>query len=454
MLKNNINIVFLVLLFALIQTCFFATAHYLGVGRTLVNVDYFFILVISLVVPRLISYVVMVFFLLVDLFMLVVQILPFTRATEFIYFMTRLEYVNNKYILVSLSSLIIFIAFSILFIRVVRKTEKLHKLIIFNLFIFVFYILGNIQGADSIDNRFYRVDNVPIVDSILLYAYDYRTAGFVSTSQIKDQKFQISIDDRSFCENIGCDVFSNDTKILFILNESWGEYKDSYINKNLLRNISTNYKIQKSYSSFRGVTVAAELKELCGLSTNSFYLKNASSEALSDCFPNKINNHDWKVVSYHGAGSTMYDRYYWYGKVGFDESYFYDNYPWKKRCYSFPGACDEEISIKIVSDIKEAKRGFFYWLTLNTHHNYNLKDLQHSVPSCDELGIRNNEICRNAKLQYQFFLILKSMLSELQEENLIVYVLGDHVPPVTSMEDKEKYFHLGRVPWVKIDLSK
>lgn len=200
--------------------------------------------------------------------------------------------------------------------------------------------------------------------------------------------------------------------------------------------------------------MAAELKELCGLSTNSFYLKNASSEALSDCFPNKINNHDWKVVSYHGAGSTMYDRYYWYEKVGFDESYFYDNYPWKKRCYSFPGACDEEISNKIVSDIKEAKSGFFYWLTLNTHHNYNLKDLQRDVPSCFELGVSNNEVCRNTKLQHQFFLILESMLSKLQEENLIVYVLGDHVPPVTNTEDKEKYFHIGRVPWVKIDLSK
>src|SRR5699024_1778583 len=117
-------------------------------------------------------------------------------------------------------------------------------------------------------------------------------------------------------------------KVLFILNESWGEYKDPSINSFILKDISAKYKVNQSYSNFSGVTVAAELKELCGLSTNSFYLKNASSDELSECFPNKINISDWKVVSYHGAGSTMYDRYYWYDKVGFDESYFYDNHPW------------------------------------------------------------------------------------------------------------------------------
>lgn len=454
MLKNIKSLFLLITIFLFVQAFFNFASYYLGVGRTLVNVDYIFVLLISLVGFRLVSYVTMLFFLLVDIFMLVVQVLPFTRATEFLYFMTRLEHISSQYIFTLLIILVLFLFFSIIFIHVVSKAEKLHKLILFNIFIFAFYILGHINDTANTDNRFYRVASVPAVDSAFLYAYNYRTTGFVSASRLKDQKFQKSSDERSFCDNIGCDRFDNDKKILFILNESWGEYRNSYINTSILKNIFNNYKVNKSYSIFSGVTVAAELKELCGLSTNSFYLKNASSEALSDCFPNKISNPNSKIISYHGAGSSMYDRYYWYGKAGFNESYFYDNYPWKKRCYSFPGACDEEISKKIVLDIKEAKSGFFYWLTLNTHHNYNLKDLQRDTPSCDELGIRNNEICRNAKLQYQFFLILEDMLSELKDEKLIVYVLGDHAPQVSNMEDKEKYFHLGKVPWIKIDLSK
>lgn len=452
MLINNRNTVFLVFLLAAVQVFFYATANYLGVGRTFINVDYFFILLISLLGSRLVSYLAMVSLLLVDLFMLVVQILPFTRATEFLYFLTRLEYVNHQYILVFLSAVIIFIVFSVLFIRVVNKAENLHKLVIFNIFIFVFYILGNNNNPSGVDNRFYRVANVPVVDSVFLYAYDYRTSGFVSNSQLKEQEFEKSLDERSFCKNVGCENFSEEQKILFILNESWGEYKDPSINNEILKNISTNYEIDKSYVNFSGVTVAAEFKELCGLKTNSFYLKNASSEALSDCFPNRIINPDYKVVSYHGAGSTMYDRYYWYEKVGFDESYFYDNYPWQKRCHSFPGACDEEISKKIVSDIKKSKSGFFYWLTLNTHHNYNLKDLHREVLSCSDFNLKNDEVCRNTKLQHQFFLIVEDMIEKLKEEKLTIYVLGDHVPPVTNMEDKEKYFHIGKVPWIKIKL--
>src|SRR5699024_9999039 len=300
MIKINKNTISLALLLAVIQVLFYTTSHYLGVGRTFINVDYFLFLVISLVGSRLISYMAMMFFLLVDFFMLVVQILPFTRATEFLYFMTRLEYVNHQYILVFLISVISFLIYSLLFIRAVSQANKLHKLVLFNVLIFVFYIFGNFQDTESANNRFYRVASVPAVDSVFLYAYDYRTSGFVSSSQLKDQKFQNSLDERSFCKNVGCDSFSDTQTVLFILNESWGEYKDPSINSFILKDISAKYKVNQSYSNFSGVTVAAELKELCGLSTNSFYLKNASSDELSECFPNKINISDWKVVSYHG----------------------------------------------------------------------------------------------------------------------------------------------------------
>lgn len=442
-------------LFLVVQLLFLLAADKLGVGRTFVNIDYIFAILLAFLRLRILAVVLFAFLFLVDAFMLLVQILPFTRVVDFIYFLSKFDEINQLYTLSFVAVLILGIVLGLILIKLVSKASKLLVLLLFNTGIFSFYFISVLDGTERVDNRFYRVVDVPIVDSVFLYAYNYRNTGFVSTFGLKDQSFTATHYERAFCSNILCDFDGvNKKKYLLVLNESWGAYKNKEINEFFISSIFKEYTAEWGDEGFKGTTIAAELKELCGLETNSFYLKEASKEALEKCLPNRFKKNNWPTYAYHGAVGAMYDREYWYRQAGFENIFFKDSYNWKSRCYSFPGVCDYEIADKLAKDIAFNSSGFFYWLTLNTHHNYSDRDLFIKKGfSCKAFAIDDAEICRNAKLQHQFFLTLKTLLDELKGENLDVFVIGDHVPQVVDTDKKEEVFNIDRVPWLRISLQ-
>ncbi|TDQ39000.1 sulfatase-like hydrolase/transferase [Thiopseudomonas denitrificans] len=434
------------------QIVMYCAASYFHIGRPLLNIDYAFILILSFFTPRPISILLFLIVILIDYFMLPVQILPFTRLIDFIYFIGKLEFINRSITFSLAGCIILAITVSIFTMNIAKKSSKLTLILTFNLFIISSAISKTIT-EESHDNRFYRVANKYFSDSVFLYAYNYRTSGFVSSSNLKNQSLSETKDTRALCININCDL-PPENKTLFIINESWGDYKDPKTQEEILKPVNS-WILTKGTISFTGLTVEAELKELCGLHAESLYFKETNIEDFKNCYPEKIKKLGYKTYSYHAAGSMMYDRHHWYPLAGFEKSTFFDTQKWPARCYSFPGACDKDIAQKIINDIKKPGIALFYWLTLNTHHNYNLKDLKTKTFNCKELDIKNNEICRNAKLQNQFFLILKNIILNLSEleENLTIIIVGDHSPPITNTQAKELYFNTKKVPYIKIKLQ-
>lgn len=448
-LKKYKNELFLVLILTFIQTSLHLISNYIFVGRPYFNTDYIFIILLAVVAPRAITLILLILAVLIDCFMMLVQILPFTRFNDFIYFLGRSEFLNDEYLVIGVTLLILASLTSYFVTKLSRSSNKLFIITLFNLFI-TSSIASSKLVAESSEDRFYRVVTKRFSDSVFLYAYNYRSSGFVSSSNIKNQEFFSVNSERAIYNNIKNTDKSRE-KILFILNESWGIYKNNSIHEKIISPIKDINHLS-GHLDFQGLTVSAELKELCGLGTDSLFLKNTKEKSFKHCIPNKLKADGYKTKSYHGAGSMMYDRYHWYPLAGFEESLFFDSQEWPKRCFSFPGACDSDIAEIIRKDINSTDKGFFYWLTLNTHHNYNLKDLKSPSFDCKKNQITNSEVCRNAKLQNQFFETVSNLINNINDKTTII-IVGDHTPPITLQEDKENYFETGKVPWLVIEVE-
>src|SRR5690606_17434191 len=110
------------------------------------------------------------------------------------------------------------------------------------------------------------------------------------------------------------------------------------------------------------------------------------------------------TLAIHGASGVMYDRVHWYPRVGFDETVFFESRRWQRRCYSFPGACDDELIGEIGRFLEGKEKAFVYWLTLNSHAIYDERDIRIWGFDCAGHGIpEGSQTCRNLSLHYQFF---------------------------------------------------
>src|SRR5690606_3486330 len=144
-------------------------------------------------------------------------------------------------------------------------------------------------------------------------------------------------------------------------------------------------------------------RELCGVYPNYFNLASVT-DGFDDCLPNRLKKLGYSTSAIHGAVGTMYDRVRWYPRAGFEIMTFYESREWAGRCYSFPGACDIEIFQVVKEQLSVEGKLFVYWLTLNSHSTYDLRDVSKYVFDCRAYEVaEDTQSCRNLKLQAQFF---------------------------------------------------
>lgn len=200
-----------------------------------------------------------------------------------------------------------------------------------------------------------------------------------------------------------------------------------------------------------GSTLDGELRELCQLQSSSYNLTGVM-EQLSFCLPNLLKRKGYATAAFHGATGMMYDRYRWYPAVGFQKQVFFEGRIWPRRCYSFPGACDIDILPEIERFFEGKGKRLAYWLTLNSHSPYDVKDIAGEPQfDCAAYSINgNSEICRNLLLHAQFFAGLAGLLSSASMANVDVILVGDHVPVIMNVADRQKYFMDSAVPWVRL----
>ena len=195
-----------------------------------------------------------------------------------------------------------------------------------------------------------------------------------------------------------------------------------------------------------GLTVEAEFRELCKKRIiNGINVRTLDKDKLSDCLPNYFNNNGYKTVAIHGASHAFYHRKTFYPSLGFQQTFFRENTTDRKSCYAFHATCDSELFDIVSQSLKEDKKQFIYWLTVSSHFPYKEKNITDSRFICNQFDI-SAQLCRNLKLNTQFFDQLSQVIQQPEWRGVEVVVVGDHHPPV--IRDKESLFKNFKINYV------
>jgi phosphoglycerol transferase MdoB-like AlkP superfamily enzyme len=242
-------------------------------------------------------------------------------------------------------------------------------------------------------------------------------------------------------------------RLLLIVAESWSFASDNKVQDVILAKIK-----EKSYSLdffseghffFSGATVGGEIRELCALKARSLDITQVKTTEFSHCLPIQLKNRGYQTHVLHGALANLYARDEWYPRIGFEHLTFYNNHSWPRRCHSFNGACDIDLTPIIDKAFMSKNDLFFYWLTLNSHAPYDERDIFSNRIDCLALEIDpTSESCHIIKLHAQFFDALSELMASPNMKNVEVIVVGDHPPPFFDLSQNINTFKQGQVSWI------
>lgn len=251
-------------------------------------------------------------------------------------------------------------------------------------------------------------------------------------------------------------------RIALIIVESWGypnnhnELKNqlsSFLNKKEI----TLKELDKIY--YTGSTVAAELRELCGIRPFGAQIRSIPAEFRANCLPEKFRKAGYQVKFMHAGNSSFYNRGTWYPQIGLNDGIFYkkeleNNYG---KCYSWPGFCDIKLINNFIESLKNEEKIFFYWLTLNSHMPYDERDISNeNKDQCIQLNIeKTSKRCNNHLIIKDFFTSLSSKItSNIQDlKGVEIILVGDHAPPFFEEKSRTSFIKETYVPAFKIQIK-
>ena len=243
-------------------------------------------------------------------------------------------------------------------------------------------------------------------------------------------------------------------KILFIVNESWGQPKNPALQDAVLAKLAAErdrFDIwQVGHFPFVGATVQGEIRELCVLQVQGLALRRTPAGRFADCLPNRLRQQGYMTIAQHGASSLLYDRSSWYPKAGFAQVVAAEQLMGKPTCQAFNGVCDSALFAVVKEAFAHHPKLFFYWMTLTSHTDYPAEDLFNHRLDCAAYGLPTDTmLCRNFGLQTQFFDELAELVRQPEMRGVEVIVVGDHPPPVINLGEMFKYLtEPGEVAWV------
>ncbi|MCW8125641.1 sulfatase-like hydrolase/transferase [Microbulbifer halophilus] len=448
------NFFWAILVVILAPNLFFGVlAQHLDLGRPYINIDYALVMLVVILNQRLLG----IFFLFLSFFFdalgLVGQVFPILRLTDIFYvfsFVGITPWIYKFYILVFI---LVYIFCCMLCMRKSNSRKRLEILFCVNVLVLGYFYTAIFGGEDG--KRIWRHTENPIIDSQIVFGLESRETGFVQGLDAEGALFEdVKISGATapwFDANKEVDE-----KVLLIVSESWG-VTDKKLQEAILapildlRESFTDWK--RGSIDFRGITVQAEMRELCQLHPLHFNFEEHTEE-LKQCLPNLLKKRGYKTHAFHGAAGLMYDRMRWYPDVGFDKMTFFESHVWPRRCYSFPGACDSDMADYVKKSLEAKGKVFSYWLTLNSHYTYDKRDIHSDYLDCEHFNLKvGSQSCRNFKLHAQFFNDLAGLLKSPVMSNTRVVVVGDHEPPITNAKEKEQYFTEGKVPWISLKVK-
>lgn len=444
-IKNIQNIGAFFLFLFVTNSFFWVFSLYTGSVRPLINIDYFIIIIFFIFknkILNLIGIFLLFFILSLDVLLWIRQFFPFLTLID-AFILLKFFFNGPNIYKLGIIFYFLFFIFLIFFFNKISKNFFRGKLIIFLIGACILNIISDYYDAEK-NLNIYKNDGF-FVSQIY---YTYSLKNHMAFQQLSWKPILSKSDYNSILSNNIDNIKNNNFSVLFIINESWGKLKDKNIEQDILHNVLNAEKFQQGSIDFSGATVNAEMRELCQLKTSNFNMKNIG-KGLENCYPNQLKNVGFETYSLHGANSTVYDRYKWYPKVGFNHTVFFENISNLSRCYSFAGGCDRDI-FNILPNLfgRNNNKKFVYWLTLNSHYPYDERDLKKYIFNCEGFSInRESEICRNLNLQKQFFNNLSKIIDNKDLKNTWVIVVGDHEPPLIT-DKNNKIFIKNKVSWL------
>ncbi|MBK1885414.1 sulfatase-like hydrolase/transferase [Marinobacter sp. DY40_1A1] len=441
-----------ILLIVLPNAAMYIFANMYSLERPYINVDYALVMLIILANQRLAGAIALVFAFFFDVLALMGQIFPILRFSDMPYMAKFIGVAPSGYKVGAIFLCFILIVFVFLFLFRNSDRKRLEFLACANLFIFA-YAVSAIFGSERASQVWHSKAR-SIVSSQVVFGFDSRRTGFVDSLYVEGDIFS-GVTLPSATKPWFDDILNLEDKVLLIVNESWGvtsQRIQSAVLSPLLESTEEIFDWEQGELTFNGMTVKGEIRELCQKDLLHFSFKG-HEEKLKDCMPNRLRELGYETHSFHGAAGLMYDRAKWYPDIGFENLTFLESYIWPNRCYSFPGACDVDLANYVTSTYASDNKIFGYWLTLNTHHSYDLRDLSVGVLHCEEIGVDSDtEVCRNLKLQNQFFKSVAKVVSSPNMSGTRVIIVSDHEPRISNQAEMEKYFEIGKIPWVSFQV--
>lgn len=401
--------------------------------RSLINIDYLLCAVVFFVtrsrILLLASIVTVVFFDFIGIFK---QLFFFVRISDILYLLKFSFFASIEYQLLGLGVVLLIVAAYLMYTK--SHLDKKNVLISINIIV-VFYLFFFV--ALDLDN---------ITRSYARKYFENRELFFIT----KFYETEIPLERNDNMDSIlSLEEVQTHDKVLFVINESFGVPIDEKINPALIAPVQHLIPLKsQGILNYTGFTIGGEMREFCKFQVVNYNIKNSNID-FSHCLINQIHALGYETTSIHGTSGFMYDRKYWYPKVGFSQQIFLDqglDLREISMCKSFPGACDQDLAKTVLEQLNQDKKHFIYWLTLNTHNPYKLKDLKTEPFDCESHNIEpTSAACRNFSLQKQFFLTLATVVEQYKGEHLKIIVVGDHMPPMPM--DQQELFRRDKVPY-------
>ncbi|QHG09830.1 sulfatase-like hydrolase/transferase [Moraxella osloensis] len=429
----------LILVVTLPNLTFLILAFLTATSRPLINIDYL-IALLFLFLPwklmRLGGLVLFIFAMILDTLMFLVQIFPFIDLAAIRYLSSFISIAPKIYLLMLFGFVICLIILSYLALYLSKIRARKYAIFLTIILLIISFVFMHLRISYAQFNAILGRDNYFIAHSQLQLYEEIKSSKFWGESTTLPQLMPLNSNQKRAANEL---LKPASNRILYIVAESWGTFKNEKANAIVLDNI---FK-QKQHLEFIdtgsfhtvGATVAGELRELCNLElTNSgFAFARLSQKEFKDCLPNYFKALGYKTISLHGTSGVLYDRTNWYVKAGFQEVLFGENLIGLPRCSAFKGVCDHDLMEVVVDKFSEnlSQNLFFYWMTLTSHQPYAKEDIFNKRFECEKFELSDNDdLCRNARLQTQFFDDLAKLIQKPEMQGVEVIVVGDHQPPI------------------------
>lgn len=246
--------------------------------------------------------------------------------------------------------------------------------------------------------------------------------------------------------------------LVLVLVESWGLAHDPVLRHAIVEPYSdprllARYNVLRGTMPFEGATTSGEGRELCQSHLGTYATEGTTAQ-LERCVPMRLRRMGYHTLAVHGFDGEMYDRKEWYPKMGFDDMWFHDRLEAAglPDCAGpFPGSCDAAVATWIAGRLRQPSDTplFIHWVTLSSHLPIWQSVLDASAPYCGvSAGTRDDiAICSWAHLVAVANQSVRDIaLGQLARPTIFV-IVGDHAPPFDKDSERAQ-FSSSEVPYV------